>query len=121
MDRPDKGEKDDTQKAKLIFLSLAGLVTILLIWSLYAANKARTERDAVKQEVETLKQDNARLEQILKDQTQEIDALKVQVQQAEARAKAAVKAKPAAAAKAKPAAKKKTAAAKGAKKSAKRH
>ena len=42
MDRPDKNEKDDdAQKAKLIFLSLAALVTLLLIWSLYSANTAR--------------------------------------------------------------------------------
>ncbi len=87
MDRPDKVEKDDTQKVKLIFLSLAALVTILLIWSLYAANKARVERDSAKQDLELVKQDNAKLEQMVKDQTQEIDVLKKQVQQCEAKAK----------------------------------
>jgi regulatory protein YycI of two-component signal transduction system YycFG len=68
MDRPDRNEKDDAQKAKLVFLSLAALVTILLIWSLYTMNKARTERDVVKQEAEMLKQDSVKLEQLLKDQ-----------------------------------------------------
>ncbi len=106
MERQDRNEKDDAQKAKLIFLSLAALVTILLIWSLYAANKARTERDTAKQEVEMLKQDNAKLEQLLKDQNQEVDALKKKLEQCEAKAKA------------KPAAKKK-ASAKSTKKSSK--
>jgi len=98
MDKPERSETDDTQKVKLIFLSLAALVTILLIWSLYAANKARTERDVAKQEVETLKQDSARLEQLLKDQNQELDGLKKKVQQCEAKAKVkpAAKKKPAA-------------------------
>jgi len=93
MDRPDKVEKDDTQKLKLIFLSLAVLVTILLVWSLYAANKARMERDSAKQDLELVKQDNAKLEQMVKDSSQEIDALKKQVQQYEAKAKTAVKKK----------------------------
>ncbi len=88
MERQDRNEKDDTQKAKLIFLSLAALVTIFLIWSLYAANKARTERDTAKQEAEILKQDNAKLEQYLKDRDQEIDALKKKLQQCEAKPKA---------------------------------
>jgi uncharacterized protein YlxW (UPF0749 family) len=110
MDRPERTEKDDTQKLKLIFLSLAALVTILLIWSLVAANKARTERDAAKQETEILKQDNAKLEQLLKDQNQQNDELKKKVLQCEAAAKAKVK----------PAAKKKPAPAKSTKKSPKR-
>ena len=83
MDRPERNEKDDTQKLKLIFLSLAALVTILLIWSLVTANKARKERDTARQETEVLKQDNAKLEQMLKDQNQEIDELKKKVQQCE--------------------------------------
>jgi uncharacterized membrane protein YvbJ len=110
MDRPERTEKDDTQKMKLVFLSLAALVTILLIWSLVTANRARTERDAAKQEVEVLKQDSAKLEQLLKDQNQQIDELKKKVQQCEA----AAKAKP------KPVAKKKPAPAKSTKKSTKR-
>jgi len=88
MERPDRVDKDDTQKVKLIFLSLAALMTILLIWSLYSANKARMERDTAKQDMEMSKQDNAKLEQMVKDQNQEIDALKKQVQQCEAKAKA---------------------------------
>jgi Tfp pilus assembly protein PilO len=88
MDRPDRNEKDDAQKAKLVFLSLAALVTILLIWSLYTMNKARTERDAAKQEAEMLKQDSVKLEQLLKDQNQEIDTLKKKLQQCESKPKA---------------------------------
>ncbi len=97
MDRPERTEKDDAQKAKLVFLSLAALVMILLIWSLYAANKARTERDAARQETEMLKQDNMKLEQLLKDQNQELDTVKKKLQQCESRPKA----KPAAKKKAK--------------------
>jgi hypothetical protein len=93
MERPDKVEKDDTQKVKLIFLSLAALAAILLIWSLYTANKARMERDTAKQDLELLKQDNAKLEQMVKDQGQEIDSLKKQVLQYEEKAKAAAKTK----------------------------
>jgi len=93
MERPDKVEKDDTQKVKLIFLSLAALATILLIWSLYTANKARVERDSAKQDLEVLKQDNVKLEQMVKDQGQEIDSLKKQVQQCEAKAKTVAKPK----------------------------
>ncbi|MFA5073819.1 MAG: hypothetical protein WC539_07990 [Nitrospirota bacterium] len=96
MERTDRGIKDDTQKAKLIFLTLAVLVTILLIWSFTSANKAKSERDAVRQEMEVLKQENAKLEQWLKDRTQENDELKKKIQQ--------LRAKP----KAKPAVKKKT-------------
>jgi len=98
MDKPERTEGDEAQKVKLIFMSIAAIVMVLLIWSLYSANKARSERDAAKLEVETLKQDTARLEQLLKDQNQEIDTLKKNLQQCEAKAKA----------KPKPAAKKKT-------------
>ena len=94
MDRPERTDKDDTQKLKLIFLTLAALVTILLIWSLVTANRARTERDVARQEAETLKQDNAKLEQFLKDQNLKIDELNKKVLQCEAAAKA--KPKPAA-------------------------
>ncbi len=108
MDRPERTEQNDTQKAKLIFLSLAALVAILLVWSLYAGNKAKAERDAARQEAETLKQDNAKLELLLKDQNQELDTLRKKVQALEAKAKA------------KPAAKKK-APAKSTKKTGKKH
>ncbi|HTG00046.1 MAG TPA: hypothetical protein VK654_05605 [Nitrospirota bacterium] len=88
MDKPEGAETEGTQKVKLVFLSLAALVLLLLIWSLYAANKARAERDAARQEVETFKQDNARLEQLLKDQNQELDSTKKKLAQCEAKAKA---------------------------------
>jgi regulatory protein YycI of two-component signal transduction system YycFG len=88
MERTDRNEKDDAQKAKLIFISLAALVTILLIVTFVYANKARTERNIARQELEAVKQDNAKLEQMLKDQSQEIDALKKKVQQLESKPKA---------------------------------
>jgi hypothetical protein len=102
MERPERTETNDSQKAKLIFLSLAALVTILLIWSFVSANTARKERDTARQETETLRQDNAKLEQLLKDQNVMIDDLKKKVQACESKPKA------------KPAAKKKAAASKNA-------
>jgi Flp pilus assembly protein TadB len=107
MERTDRNEKDDAQRAKLIFISLAALVTILLIVTFVYSSKARTERNTARQELEAAKLDNAKLEQMLKDQSQEIDALKKKVQQLEAKAKT------------KPAAKKKTAPKSTAKKSSK--
>lgn len=101
MERPERTEHDDSQKAKLIFLSLAALVTILLIWSFFSANTARKERDAARQETEMARQENAKLEQLLKDQNTMIDDLRKKVQVCETKAKA------------RPAAKKKTAASKG--------
>jgi len=97
MERPDRNEKEDTQKAKLIFLSIAAVVTILLIWSFYTANKAKVERDKAIQEVEMLKQDNTKLEQMLKDQNQINDELKKKVQICESKPKAKPAAKKAAA------------------------
>lgn len=93
MERTERNDKDDAQKAKLIFFSLAALVMVLLIWSLYVANKARTERDAAKQEVEVLKQDNAKLELLLRDENQTIDDLKKKIQQCESKPKAKAAAK----------------------------
>jgi len=87
MERTDRSEKDDAQRAKLIFISLAVLVAILLIVTFVYASKARTERNMAQQELEAVKQDNAKLEQLLKDQNQEMDALKKKVQQLEAKAK----------------------------------
>jgi regulatory protein YycI of two-component signal transduction system YycFG len=89
----NKNEKDDAQKAKLIFLSLAALVTILLIWSFYTANNARQERDRARSEVELLKQDNAKLEQMLKDQNQVSDDLKKKLTACESKPKAKAAAK----------------------------
>jgi septal ring factor EnvC (AmiA/AmiB activator) len=91
MERTERNEKDDTQKAKLIFLALAALVVVLLIVSFGYANKARNELNAKNTELELVKQDNAKLELMLKDQSAEIDTLKKQVQQLQAK----VKAKPA--------------------------
>ncbi len=88
MERTERNEKEDKQKAKLIFLLLAVSVAVLLIWSFAAANKARSERNTARQELEMVKQDNAKLEQMVKDLTQENDVLKNKVQQLEAKAKA---------------------------------
>jgi len=106
MERTDRNEKDDAQKAKLIFFSIAAVVVLLLIWSFVSANKARSERNAALQELEAVKQDNAKLEQMVKDLNQENDALKKKVTQLESKAKA----------KPKPTAKKKTSSSKNSKK-----
>jgi hypothetical protein len=97
MEKTEHNDKDDAQKAKLIFFSLAALVTLLLIWSLYSANKARNERTTALQEAELLKQDNAKLEQLVKEENLAIEDLrkKVQLCEAKAKAKPAPKAKPA--------------------------
>ncbi|OGW49390.1 MAG: hypothetical protein A2078_06765 [Nitrospirae bacterium GWC2_57_9] len=92
MERPERNEKDDAQKAKLIFFSIAALVVVLLIWSVASATKARSERNAAKQELETLRADNMKLEQMVTDLNQENQNLKNKVQQLEARAKAKPKA-----------------------------
>jgi Tfp pilus assembly protein PilO len=99
MERTDRNETDSAQKTKLIFYSLAALVVVLLVWSVVVAGKARSERDALKQELDIVKSDNVKLEQMVKDLNQENDTLKKKVQQLEAKAKA----KPAAPAKKKPA------------------
>jgi hypothetical protein len=83
MERPDRTEKDDAQKAKLIFFSLAALVTILLIWSFYTANNARQERDKARQETEQIRQESAKLDQMLKEQNQINDDLKKKLQACE--------------------------------------
>ena len=106
MERPDRNEKDDAQKAKLIFITLAVAVVIVLGWSLVSASNARKDRDAARQELELLRQDNAKLEQMLREQSVVIDDLKKKM--------LALETKP----KAKPAVKKK-AAAKSAKKTSK--
>lgn len=62
---------DDAQKAKLIFISLAAVVTILLIFSFVWGNQARAQRDAALKEVEALKVDNTKLSQWLEERTQE--------------------------------------------------
>jgi len=83
MEQPDKNEIDDGQKAKLIFLSLATLVIILLIWSFYTAYGARQERDAARQQIELVQQDATNLEQMLKDQNLINDDLKRKLQSCE--------------------------------------
>ena len=88
MERPERNEKDDSQKAKLIFLALAALVVVLLIVSFGYANKARNELNAKNVELEALKQDNTKLELMLKDANAEIDTLKKQVKYLEDKAKA---------------------------------
>jgi regulatory protein YycI of two-component signal transduction system YycFG len=81
MDRTDRNEKNDTQRTKLIFLLLEVTVAVLLIWSFVASSKARSERNMAKQELEMVRQDNAKLEQMVKDLSQENEALKKKTQQ----------------------------------------
>lgn len=88
MERPVRNEKDDAQKAKLIFLSVAALVTILLIVSFVYAGKARSARDVAVKEAEALKQDNVKLSQWLEERTQEVEALRKQIEKCQAKPKA---------------------------------
>jgi cell division protein FtsB len=67
---------DEGQKAKLIFISLAAVVTILLIFSFVSGNRAKTARDAALKEVEAMKADNAKLSQWLEERTQELERYK---------------------------------------------
>lgn len=92
--RPDRSSMDETQKAKLIFISLAAVVTILLIISFVYGNKARTQRDEALKEVEALKLDNTKLSQWLEERTQESEKYKKAYEACKAKPKA--KAKPAA-------------------------
>ncbi len=93
MEKTDRNE-NDSQKTKLIFFSLAALVVVLLVWSVMVANKARSERDATRQELDVAKSDNVRLEQMVKDLNQENESLKKKVAQLEAQAKAKPKPAP---------------------------
>jgi hypothetical protein len=95
--RPERGTIDDAQKAKLIFISLAAVVLILLIFSYVSGNKARTQRDIALKEVELLKLDNTKLSQWLEERTQENEKYKKALEECRAKpkSKAAVK-KPAA-------------------------
>ncbi len=90
---PDKTALDDAQKAKIIFLAIAAVVTIILVWSLISAGSAKRQRDAALRDLDAAKQDNARLEQILKDQNRLIDQLRQKVHTLEARPKHAATAK----------------------------
>lgn len=98
MDRPERGTMDEAQKAKLIFISLAAVVFLLLIISFVVGNKARTQRDAALKEVELLKQDNAKLAQYLDERNQELEKTKKALEEcktkSKAKAKPAVKSKP---------------------------
>ncbi len=86
--RPERGNSDEAQKTKLIFISLAAVVTILLIISFVYGNKARAQRDAALKEVVLLKQDNAKLSQWLEDRTQESEKYKKAWEECKAKPKA---------------------------------
>lgn len=88
MEKMERNEKDDSQKAKLIFLALAALVVVLLIVSFGYANKAKNELNAKNTELEAVKQDNMKLELMLKDATAELDGLKKHVKYLEDKLKA---------------------------------
>ncbi len=100
----DREEKDSAQKAKLIFLTAAAIIVVVLLAGIFMTNKVRAERDAAYKELDLCKQDNAKLTQFLDEQTKEVDKPKKQLETCEAKAKAKAKAKP----KAKPAAKSKS-------------
>lgn len=93
MDRPERSTMDEAQKAKLIFIALGVVVTILLIISFVVGNKARTQRDAAVKEAEMLKQDNAKLAQYLDERNQELEKTKKALEECKTKPKA--KAKPA--------------------------
>lgn len=80
MDRGNGGDDDAAQKAKLIFLSVAALVAVLLLTSFIYAGKARSARNAALQELEACKQDNDKLTRWLEERTQEVEKLKKQGQ-----------------------------------------
>jgi hypothetical protein len=86
--RPERGSIDDAQKSKLIFISLAAVVTILLIISFVYGNKARTQRDTALKEVEALKLDNTKLSQWLEERTQETEKYKRALEECKAKPKA---------------------------------
>jgi hypothetical protein len=102
--RPERSTMEDAQKSKLIFISLAAVVTILLIVSFVYGNRARNERDAARKEIETMKLDNARLSQWLEERTQEVEKYKKALETCMTKPKP----KPAPAKSTKPAAKKTT-------------
>jgi regulator of replication initiation timing len=79
---------DEAQKTKLIFISLAAVVTILLIISFVYGNKARTQRDTALKEVEALKLDNSKLSQWLEERTQEAEKYKKALEECKAKPKA---------------------------------
>jgi len=106
--RPDRSSMDQAQKAKLIFISLAAVVTILLIISFVYGNKARQARDTALREVEALKQDNAKLSQWLEDRTQEVEKYKKALEECKAKPKPKAAAKKPAAKSSKKSTKKKT-------------
>ncbi len=88
MDRMDRGENGDAaQKAKIIFLALAAAVVVLLVFSFVYASKAKSELKTVKQELELLKTDNAKLSQWLEERTQEVEKLKFALEQCKTKAK----------------------------------
>jgi cell division protein FtsB len=88
MDRMDRGENGDAaQKAKVIFMTLAAAVVVLLIFSFVYASKAKSELKTAKQELEMLKADNAKLSQWLEERTQEVEKLKNSLEQYKTKAK----------------------------------
>jgi regulatory protein YycI of two-component signal transduction system YycFG len=87
--RPERSSMDEAQKTKLIFISLAAVVTILLIISFVYGNRARNERDAARKDLELLKQDNVKLSRWLEDKTQESEQCKKALEECKAKPKPA--------------------------------
>lgn len=76
MEKTDRQETDDARKAKLVFFALVGLVALVVIWSVVAAGKARSERNTVRQELEAEIQKNIKLEEIVDELNRENEGLK---------------------------------------------
>lgn len=87
MDRTERDDSDPARRAKLILLLAAGTVLVLMVISFVYAAKARAERNRAVAEIEMLKQDNAKLTQWLEERTQEVEALKKQVQKLQSAAR----------------------------------
>ena len=84
-------ERDAAQKAKFIFLSVAGFVFLLLLASFVIASRARSGRDAALRELESCRQENATLARHLDENMKEADRLRKQLTAAQARPKPAAK------------------------------
>lgn len=102
-----RNERDREQRAKFIFLSVAGVVILLLLTSFMIAGRARSGRDDALRELEQCRQENTQLARHLDRVQSETDQLRKQLAAAQARPKPAAKARTAprtpAAAKKKPA------------------
>lgn len=78
---------DPVLRAKLMFLGVAAAVLVLLAGSFLYAAKARSERNALSDEMKTLRNDNARLAQQLDERIRQVASLKKQIEKLQGRSK----------------------------------